>query len=558
MLRYLRINNFAIIDEIEVEFREGFNVLTGETGAGKSILIGALGLILGARINQDFIRSGADEARVEALFEIDDASVLPGDLEPDFKDSGELVISRRIQQNGRSRCAINGRMTALSTLEKVGSGLVTVFGQHESHILLNPDEHIEILDRSSNLGSRRRKVEQLFNFSRKAIGELNSSKQKFLNLEAEAAEHESMIKELADSNLRVGEEDDLLQERDILRKASQIREKAYEAYQRLYSKSGSVMSSLAEIGKWIQALVALHPGTNDLLGNFEASVYQLEDIALELRNVTENTHDDPVRLEQIEERVSLLKKLKKKYGGEIEHLLEKLDSLSGQANTLMEAHKVLKDCEKRSEQAQHDFLAQARILSDERRKAAHNLESAMKQELSDLAMRDAQFSVHFKDVPDEKYGPKGLEDVEFYLTSNPGEAARPLAKIASGGELSRVMLALKALEIDSIGQASTLVFDEVDAGIGGHTAIAVGDRLARVAKRQQTICITHLHQIAARADHHIAVRKFVKDGRTSLEADSMAKEERIAELTRMLGAADNAEPIRDHMRSLVNETGKGS
>ncbi len=233
MLRYLRINNFAIIDEIEVEFREGFNVLTGETGAGKSILIGALGLILGARISQDFIRSGADEARVEALFEIEDASVFPEDLKPDFKDSGELVISRRIQQNGRSRCAINGRMTALSTLENVGSRLVTVFGQHESHILLNPDEHIEILDRSSNLGSPRRKVEQLFNVSRKAIGELNSSKQKFLNLEAEAAEHESMIKELADSNLRVGEEDDLLQERDILRKASQIREKAYEAYQRL-------------------------------------------------------------------------------------------------------------------------------------------------------------------------------------------------------------------------------------------------------------------------------------------------------------------------------------
>jgi DNA repair protein RecN (Recombination protein N) len=557
MLRYLKINNFAIIDEIEVEFREGFNVLTGETGAGKSILIGALGLILGAKANQDFIRSGADEATVEALFEINEASVLPEDLKTDFKDSGELVISRRIQQNGRSRCSINGRLTALSALEKVGSSLVTVFGQHESHVLLNPDEHIEILDRSSNLGGQRLTVEQFFNVVRKAKGDLNSAKQKFLDLEAAAAEHDSMIQELAGSNLRVGEEDDLLQERDILRKASQIREKAYEAYQRLYSKSGSVISTLAEIKKWIQALVALHPGTGNLLENFEASVYQLEDIALELRNFTENTHDDPLRLEQIEERLAILRKLRKKYGGDIELLLEKLETLSGQANTLMDAQRILKDCEKRAEQAQHDFLDQARILSHERRKAAQSLEAAMRQELSDLAMKDAQFSVLFKDIPDQKSGPKGLEDVEFYLTSNPGEAARPLAKIASGGELSRVMLALKALEIDSTGQASTLVFDEVDAGIGGHTALAVGERLARVAKRQQTICITHLHQIAARADHHIAVRKFVKSGRTSLDATSIVQEERIAELTRMLGASDNAEPIRDHMRSLVNKAGKG-
>ncbi len=312
MLRYLKISNFAIIDEIEVEFREGFNVLTGETGAGKSILIGALGLILGAKASQDFIRSGADEATVEALFEINEASVLPEDLKTDFKDSGELVISRRIQQNGRSRCSINGRLTSLSALENVGSSLVTVFGQHESHVLLNPDEHIEILDRSSNLGGRRLTVEQLFNVVRKAKGDLNSAKQKFLDLEAEAAEHDSMIQELAGSNLKVGEEDDLLQERDILRKASQIREKAYEAYQRLYSKSGSVISTLAEIKKWIQALVALHPGTSNLLENFEASVYQLEDIALELRNFTENTHDDPLRLEQIEERLALLRKLKEK------------------------------------------------------------------------------------------------------------------------------------------------------------------------------------------------------------------------------------------------------
>ncbi|MFH0958102.1 MAG: DNA repair protein RecN, partial [Pseudomonadota bacterium] len=272
----------------------------------------------------------------------------------------------------------------------------------------------------------------------------------------------------------------------------------------------------------------------------------------------ENTNDDPMRLEQIEERVALLKKLKKKYGGDIDRLLEKLDTLSGQANTLMEAHKILKDSEKRAEQAQQDFLVQARNLSQDRRKASRSLESAMKQELSDLAMKDAQFSVHFKEIPPEKSGPKGLEEVEFYLMSNPGEAARPLAKIASGGELSRVMLALKALEIDSTGQTSTLVFDEVDAGIGGHTAVAVADRLARVAKRQQTICITHLHQIAARADHHLAVRKFVKGGRTSLEARSIGAEERIAELTRMLGASDNAEPIRDHMRSLVKKTDMGS
>lgn len=558
MLRYLRINNFAIIDEIEVEFQEGFNVLTGETGAGKSILIGALGLVLGAKASGDMIRSGAQEARVEAFFEIQDPSALPDDLELEPGGPAELVISRRINLSGRSKCSINGHSATLAMVETLGNRLVTVFGQHESHVLLNPDEHIEILDRSAHLQTQRKKVERLYHVSRKASDELATLKRKLLALETEASENRFVVQELTRANLKVNEEQELEQERDVLRKAVQIREKAYESYQRLYSKSGSVISNLSEIKKWIQSLVSLYPKMDETLQNFSGAVYQLEDVALELRNVSENTHDDPVRLEQIEERLTSLKKLKRKYGGDIEYLINRLQSLSAEVSLVMDAENSLKECEKRFDEAQRDFLTEAENLSKKRREAASRLEVSMKKELDDLAMSDAKFSVRFKELPREKFGAKGIENVEFFLASNPGETERPLAAIASGGELSRVMLALKALETeDAEQQAGTLVFDEVDAGIGGHTAVAVGARLSRVAKRQQTICITHLHQIAARADNHLAVGKFVKQGRTSIHATSLDREERVKELTRMLGASEDSAPIREHVKKLVRQNTKG-
>ncbi|MGC8659578.1 MAG: DNA repair protein RecN, partial [Desulfomonilaceae bacterium] len=252
-----------------------------------------------------------------------------------------------------------------------------------------------------------------------------------------------------------------------------------------------------------------------------------------------------------------LKKLQKKYGGNIEYLLSRLNVLSDEFSSIMDTEKALKKAENKLDTARSDFMAAAEILSHERRQAANRLEESMKKELADLAMNEAAFSVCFKEMSGDRIGAKGLESVEFFLASNPGEAARPLAKVASGGELSRVMLALKALETDSSGVASTLVFDEVDAGIGGLTALAVGARLSRVARRQQTICITHLHQIAARADHHIAVRKFVKDGRTSIEAVSIIDDERVKELTRMLGATDDSAPIVEHVTRLVRQNTKG-
>ncbi|MGC8659980.1 MAG: AAA family ATPase, partial [Desulfomonilaceae bacterium] len=298
MLRYLRINNFAIIDEVEVEFREGLNVLTGETGAGKSILIGALSLILGAKGSGDLVRAGAQEARVEALFEIDDPGAIPDDLEITARDTSpiELLISRRINTSGRSRCSINGHGATLSMLETVGARLVTVFGQHESHVLLDPEGHIEILDRSAHLHEQREKVEQLFLVLRRATDELATLKRKMGELEAEASENRAMVQELTGANLKINEDEELRQEREVLRKASQIREKAYEGYQRLYSRSGSVISSLLEVRKSIQGLAALYPKISDTLENFNGAVYQLEDVAMELRNVAENTHDDPARL----------------------------------------------------------------------------------------------------------------------------------------------------------------------------------------------------------------------------------------------------------------------
>ncbi len=363
MLRYLRISNFAIIDQIEIEFQEGLNVLTGETGAGKSILIGALGLILGARGGVDQIRTGADEALVEAIFEGSDISSTDPDLESTFEGSDELIISRRINRSGRSKCFANGRLTTISMLERIGNNLVTVFGQHESHMLLDPDEHIEILDRSANLQTQRKKLEGLFHVVRKASNEVLSAKNRLHELETQATENKSMALELGKANLKLGEEEELSDEREILKKVSQIREKAYDAYQKLYSKSGSVISNLSEIKKSLAALVALNPKTNQIVENFSGAVYQLEDVALELRNISENTNDDPARLEEIEERLSRLKTLKKKYGGDVEHLMQRLQSVSNEVSAILNAEKDFKDCQKRFESAEKDFLIEAETLS---------------------------------------------------------------------------------------------------------------------------------------------------------------------------------------------------
>jgi DNA repair protein RecN (Recombination protein N) len=356
--------------------------------------------------------------------------------------------------------------------------------------------------------------------------------------------------ELTAACLKRNEEDELVAEREILRKAVQIREKAFEAYHALYSRSGSILESFGDVRKTVDYLVSVNPKLGAIKETLEEALYRIEDVAIELRNVGETSHSDPARLEEIEERLALIRRLRKKYGTDMDGLFQYMESLNQETGEILEARAAVRKYDKETAEERQTYLETAQALSRARRGAAEELETSMKQELQDLSMPEAAFLVSFEETGDEKGSASGLEKVEFFLASNPGEAPRPLARIASGGELSRIMLAIKALQVDSQG-SSTVIFDEVDAGIGGHTAIAVGNRLARVAQRQQVLCVTHLHQIAVRADHHLSVNKTVRDKRTRVEVTALAGEKRLEELARMLGASPASRSAIDDVRRLM-------
>jgi DNA repair protein RecN (Recombination protein N) len=551
MLRLLNISNLAIIDHVEIEFQDGFNVLTGETGAGKSILIGALNLLLGSRVTPDLIRTGEDEAQVEALFEVPHQSLLPRELSDALTGTGELILVRRLFRSGRSRCFINGNLATLAILDSAGRSLVSIFGQREHQVLMNPDEHVEILDRFGGLDERLQQTTRAFHSWKSSVREWEQAVTRLEELERVARENADAAEELTEASLKEGEEEELAVERDVLRKAAQIREKAFEAYQALYGRSGSIIESFADVKKAADYLASVNQKLVGMKDNLEEALYRIEDVALELRGVAEKSQGDPVRLEQIEERLALIKRLKRKFGTDLQGLLRHLENLNQGAGEVFEARSRLKKLEQEVTHNREAYLVAARSLSAARQDAAARLEVSMKGELNELAMPAAAFSVEFEHLGEEKGLASGLEKVEFFLSANPGETPRPLARVASGGELSRIMLAVKALQADD-HRTATVIFDEVDAGIGGHTAFAVGSRLARVAARQQVLCVTHLHQIAAMADHHLSVRKSVRGGRTRIEVTPLDRETRVSELTRMLGASPGSESAREHVRRLMD------
>ncbi len=549
MLVTLIVSNLAIIDRVEVDFQEGFNVLTGETGAGKSILIEALNLLMGGRASADLLRSGEEEAFVQGCFELPASFGAVEELDDIAPHDEEIILTRRINRNGRSKCLLNGKAVTLGSLQLLGKRLVTIFGQHEQRILLDTEEHIEILDGYGELKSLRNRVVEAYGDWKRVEKDVLAGENKLLELQEQRLENKSTIEELTKASLVENEEDDLVTERDILRKAVQIREKAFTAYGRLYSKSGSLMEGLADVRKIVDYIASVNPKCKTMKESLEESLYRLEDVVCELRDISENFHADPQRLDVIEERLALIRKLKKKYGLDVPGLLTYLSELNDDEGAAIDAKAVLNNLKLKTREAWEAYLKAAEELSLLRRSTADKLETAMKNELNDLAMPNAKFIV---DLKSSLYRPSayGLDSVEFLLASNAGEEAKPLAKIASGGELSRIMLALKALQIDN-NSGETVIFDEVDSGIGGHTAYAVGSRLARVARGSQVLCITHLHQVAALANHHLAVRKKVQKGRTIIEVINMDCDQRIEELIRMLGAAPESKSAREHVLKLM-------
>ena len=557
MLVELHIRDFALIDELTVEFSEGFSVLTGETGAGKSIIVDALGAALGERMGSDVIRTGAERCLVEAVFSVSDCPTA-GDTAAQYgfeAEDGALILGREISRSGRSQARVNGRPTTTSTLRNISSRLVDVHGQHEHQSLLQVPIHIDILD--SSIG------ETAYNLRQQAadiFDELQSLKKERDQIKADERERARLIDlytfqhtEIQSARLVEGETEILADERNRLANSEKLCAAAADLHNALLGPETSIVDLLNEVAGLANKIVELDPSMENLAETLNAALINAQDGAGATRDYLEQIEANPERLEQVEERLVLIKGLKRKYGDEIADILryaddiaQKLDGLTNSDERLSELSGCIVELEARL----HDICAN---LTNVRKSASKDFEMNVELELKQLAMERTRFEVSI--LPCEP-GRTGADTIEFLISPNPGEPVKALTKIASGGEMSRIMLALKTVVSDS--QVPTLIFDEIDSGIGGRTAQILGHKLASLAERCQIVCVTHLPQVAGKARSHYSISKSVRNGRTFVELKALDKDDRIAELARMLGTVEASEAAIQHAREILSLAGSGN
>lgn len=530
MLLELRIRNLATISQVELLPEPGFNVFTGETGAGKSMLVQAVQFLLGAKADPDLVRTGAEEAVVEARFQaphlapwLEEHGLPPGD---------DLILRRLLHRSGRSRAFINDQAVTLKLLAAAARELVTLAGQHEHQTFLAPENHLAILDAYAGLRDAVAAYRQVWLQWRRWQEQEQRLRQQQLAAARNQELYQFQIQELEQAQLRPGEEEELHQEQERLRHAGLLWEAARRAYGRLYGDKGAVLETLGEVGKALELLARFDPAWQTRQQTLTGIILELEDLAFACRDYLAQVQSDPHRLEAIEHRLHLLQRLQRKYGGPLPQLLAQLEQLRQELAALdnLEAETVQAAREAAAAEAEARKLALA--LSRHRQEAASALARAVEEEIRRLALPRAQFLVRLSQRPE--LNGTGVDEVEFLWAPNPGEDPRPLARIASGGELSRLVLGLKRLLAAATG-AATNIFDEVDAGIGGTAATVVGKELQLLGRSQQILCVTHLPQIACFAATHFRVEKQVQDGRTITLVHKLTATERAAELARMLG-----------------------
>jgi len=549
MLINLTIANFAIIDRLEVQFDEGFNVLTGETGAGKSIILDAFGLLLGDRARPDLVRAGASEATVEALFDLtgrDD--ILHAFTAAGFSVDDELVLRRIVQSGGRSRAYVNGNLVTLAQLQPLSELLVTVCGQHEHQSLLQRNVHLTVLDRFGNLDEPLRIYRESYGLMKKIAQQLECLEGAERDRQQRLDFLRHQADEITSAQLLPGEEEDLLAERLLLQNAERLAGVTRGGYEALYEGNGAVCEVLGGLVSELQSVGEIDPELADLAETVQRSLFELEDVSTQLRSYLGRIAFEPNRLEVIEERLATLTRLKRKYAPAVEEILALLENFAQEIAELENTQETRDNLSEELVVHSAESRALGETLSAARKKAAQALEVGLLEEMAALAMPGASFGVAFVEL--ERPGPDGHERVEFMVSSNPGEPLMPLAKVASGGELSRMMLALKRLAPEA-DRVPTVIFDEVDAGIGGAAATAVGRKLQVVSRTSQILCVTHLPQVAAFADHHHRVVKRELDGRTLTAMEHLENDERTQEMARMLGGATVTEQTLLHAKELI-------
>lgn len=567
MLQEITVKNLALIEEIHLEFNPSFNVLTGETGAGKSIIIDALGLALGGRFSAEMIRTGAESAIVDAAFLIGNRPELREYLAGIGIQVGTdnmLIIQREISNAGKNRCRVNGQLVTVLSLTKIGEFLIDIHGQHEHQSLLFPEKQLELLDQYAGAScvELAKEVSRTFKEWHTLNNEYFGLQQNEADLARKVELLQFQINEINQAKLVLGEDEDLLKEREILAASERLYEAATQSYQALYdSPDGSAAVELLGAAERTLAQVAtVDPRLEAILETLREAACQAEEVSRELRSYQEQVQFDPGRLAEIDARLDELNGLKRKYGPNIGEILlfaeRSQQELSGIANR-----------EERSAELEGELvklksrLAElADLLSQQRQKAAGRLEEAIMTQLNDLNMAQTRFKINLTQTENVsgidfrgktvEVGASGVDKIEYLVAPNPGEGLKPMIKIASGGELSRIMLALKSILAD-LDAIPTMVFDEIDVGIGGRTAQAVAEKILLIGQSRQVLCVTHLPQIASLARRHFYIEKQVVNGRTEVSVRELPMNERVEELARMLGGAQVTDTTRQHAREML-------
>ncbi len=562
MLVQLNITDFAIIKNIEISLRPGLNILSGETGAGKSIVINAMNLILGGRASADLIRSGCREARVEALFSFPQDR-LPSEILTDLGRpfDGELLIKRTVSREGRNRISVNGAIVTLQMLSLLGSALISISGQYEHQLLLKPDNHLYLLDDFGGLSEERTELAGVFNKCQLLKEKKTRLEKEINNTSGKQELTRFQIREIEEAEIIPGEDEALAEEKRRLQHAEELREIVSEGYQTIYERNDSVLSSISQCAKRMDMGAELDPRLCSIRDGLKEIEVTLEDISFGLRDFQNEVHMDPYRLEQVMDRLELLNTLKRKYGPTLDDVHVSRDRLAAMMYDLDEKKERLSQLEAERQELDADVTDRAGDLSGKRKKAAKKLEKAVENELQHLHMRETRFQVKFDgDRTDggqdgkEKTGEiraDGFDRPEFLISPNVGEELRPLSKIASGGELSRIMLAIKTI-LARTASVETIIFDEVDSGISGATAEVVGEKVLSLAEYHQIICITHLPQIASQGKTHFLVKKEVSNGRTHTLISELDDETRVQEIARLVGGKEITSSAVAHAREMLN------
>lgn len=551
MLQELTIKNFAIISSLHLTFTNGMTALTGETGAGKSIIIDAVSLLAGARSSIEYIRQGSDHCLLEGIFD------LPKQVEFEelveelgiYTEENILIVQRDMNISGKNICRINGRTVTLANLRKIGQYIVDIQGQNDHQELMNPDSHLRLLD---SFGSKEfQKNKRTYQASYREYVDLVKRVNKYKQNEQSFVQRIDMLtfqqEEIGNAQLETGEEERLIEERDKLMNFQRIVDTLSYSYQGLSNDEAGALDTIGSVSQELQSITSLDEEYQTISENVSSAYYLLQDAASEISRQLDALEMDEQRLELVNERLDLIHQLKRKYGDSIEVILDYYHTISQELLDSDFSEGKLEQLENELLNKEKGLRTGANELHAERKKIAENLEKAIQQELKQLYMENARFQVEFKK---NAFHEEGVDQIEFYITTNPGEPLKPLVKVASGGEVSRIMLALKTI-FSKTQELTSIVFDEVDTGVSGRVAQAIADKIYQIGKNSQVLCITHLPQVAAKADHQLFIEKEIINGRTITKVEELPEDKRTNEIARMLAGAEITDLTVQHARELL-------